>query len=183
MGKPAGVLYWTAFLLKGTRINCEGLQGMSEVRTREQWCNGFVGHPESNEMEIRGINGETVRGNSAGNRLSFPKQNSHRAEIASFPCRLLSDLTSSQVMRDVPHDACRNSLIPRCRLWNKTKHYVYCNKCRGGGGRNLGERKRRERLTTPLKIIAIGPLTDPTSFPTSHTQSRFKRPHVDPESI
>ncbi len=104
--------------------------------------------------------GDSV-GNSAGNRLSFRKQNSHRAGIVPFPCRLLSDSTSSQVMQDVPHDVSHNSLMLRCRLWNTTKHYVYCNKCRGGGGRNLGERKRRERLTTPLKIIAIGqvPLT------------------------
>jgi hypothetical protein len=136
---------------------------MSEVWTREQWCKGFVGHPESNERDKRGINGETVWGNSAGNRLSFQKQNLHRARALSCPadaiqpCRLLSNSTSSQVMQDVPHDACHNSLMLRCYLWNRTKHYVYCNKCRGGGGRNLGERKKRERFTTPLKIIAIGP--------------------------
>lgn len=35
---------------------------MSEVWTRDGWCKGFVGHPESNEREIRGINGETVWG-------------------------------------------------------------------------------------------------------------------------
>ncbi len=35
---------------------------MSEVWTREQWCKGFVGHPESNERDTRGINGETVWG-------------------------------------------------------------------------------------------------------------------------
>ena len=116
-----------------------------------------MGHPEGNEREARGINRETVWGISAGNRSHFLKQNLHRGGIAPFPCRLLSDSTSSQVMRDVPHDACRNSLIPRCRLWNRTKHYVYCNKCRGGGDRNLGERKKLERFFCQTEIIAIGP--------------------------
>jgi hypothetical protein len=52
---------------------------MSEVWSREQWRKGIVGHPEGNEREIMGINGETVWGNRAGNRLSFRKQNLHRA--------------------------------------------------------------------------------------------------------
>ena len=50
----------------------------------------------------------------------------------------------------------------------------------GGGGRNLGERKKPERFTTPLKIIAIGH-SSPDSSP--HPQSQFKRPYVDPEGI
>jgi len=54
VGKPAGVFYWTGFQLKGTRIDCEGLQGMSEVWTRDGWYKGIVGHCESNERGIRG---------------------------------------------------------------------------------------------------------------------------------
>ena len=109
---------------------------MSEVWTRDGWCKGIVGHPESNEEGRNGWERTT------GNRLGFPKQNSHRAGIVPFPCRLLSDLTIPQVMHDVPHDVSHKSLVLRCCLWNRTKHYVYCNKCRGGGECDLGQREK-----------------------------------------
>ena len=113
-----------------------------------------MGHCESNERDVGEMNGREclgIRRIVLGNRLHLSKQNSHRAGIVPFPCRLLSDSTIPQVMQDVPQDDRRNSLIPRCRVWNKTKHYVYCNKCRGGGECDWGQRRKVERFFCQTK--------------------------------